>query len=213
MLPENVLLVTLSVPNSVRIPPPSPLLPEKVLLVMLVVVDALQSRPPPATALLPEKVLSVTVIPGPESWPELKTPPPSFVDPEPSRTCRLAPVKIMCGPARPLIVSVVSTVTNWPSAKAFWVWVLLIAVFRAATVHCSVEFCPCSVVTCPCRVVTCPCSATTSAWIILIVCAEAGEARHRKQAHTTLAGIYSWFTEGFDTADLKDAKALLIDLG
>jgi hypothetical protein len=24
-----------------------------------------------------------------------------------------------------------------------------------------------------------------------------------------LAGIYGWFTEGFDTADLKDAKALL----
>lgn len=27
-----------------------------------------------------------------------------------------------------------------------------------------------------------------------------------------LAGIYSWFTEGFDTADLKDAKALLDEL-
>ena len=27
-----------------------------------------------------------------------------------------------------------------------------------------------------------------------------------------LAGIYSWFTEGFDTADLKDAKALLDQL-
>ncbi len=24
-----------------------------------------------------------------------------------------------------------------------------------------------------------------------------------------LAEIYNWFTEGFDTADLKDAKALL----
>jgi len=24
-----------------------------------------------------------------------------------------------------------------------------------------------------------------------------------------VAQIYSWFTEGFDTADLKDAKALL----
>jgi predicted ATPase len=29
------------------------------------------------------------------------------------------------------------------------------------------------------------------------------------QARTTLADIYNWFTEGFDTADLKDAKALL----
>jgi hypothetical protein len=27
-----------------------------------------------------------------------------------------------------------------------------------------------------------------------------------------LAGIYNWFTEGFDTADLKDAKALLEEL-
>jgi len=25
------------------------------------------------------------------------------------------------------------------------------------------------------------------------------------------AQIYNWFTEGFDTADLKDAKALLDD--
>jgi hypothetical protein len=28
-----------------------------------------------------------------------------------------------------------------------------------------------------------------------------------------LAQIYGWFTEGFDTADLKDAKALLDELG
>ena len=27
-----------------------------------------------------------------------------------------------------------------------------------------------------------------------------------------LAGIYNWFSEGFDTADLKDAKALLDEL-
>jgi predicted ATPase/DNA-binding SARP family transcriptional activator len=31
----------------------------------------------------------------------------------------------------------------------------------------------------------------------------------RKQAHQTLAEIYGWFTEGFDTLDLKEAKALL----
>src|SRR5215469_13326748 len=77
LLPENVLLATLSVPNSVTIPPPTDaLLPEKVLLVMLVVVDAIESMPPPATAVLPEKVLLDTISPGPESWPELKTPPP-----------------------------------------------------------------------------------------------------------------------------------------
>jgi len=34
----------------------------------------------------------------------------------------------------------------------------------------------------------------------------------RDEAHTMLADIYGWFTEGFDTADLKDAKALLDEL-
>jgi adenylate cyclase len=28
-----------------------------------------------------------------------------------------------------------------------------------------------------------------------------------------LADVYDWFTEGFDTADLQDAKALLDQLG
>ena len=31
----------------------------------------------------------------------------------------------------------------------------------------------------------------------------------RAEAHALLASIYSWFTEGFDTADLQEAKALL----
>ena len=35
----------------------------------------------------------------------------------------------------------------------------------------------------------------------------------REEARAMLADIYSWFTEGFDTADLKDAKALLDELG
>jgi predicted ATPase len=35
----------------------------------------------------------------------------------------------------------------------------------------------------------------------------------RDEARTMLAAIYNWFTEGFDTADLKDAKALLDELG
>ncbi|MGH6918219.1 MAG: ATP-binding protein, partial [Geminicoccaceae bacterium] len=34
----------------------------------------------------------------------------------------------------------------------------------------------------------------------------------RQKAHDLLAPIYAWFTEGFDTADLKDAKALLDNL-
>jgi predicted ATPase len=35
----------------------------------------------------------------------------------------------------------------------------------------------------------------------------------RDEARAMLAEIYGWFTEGFDTADLKDAKALLEQLG
>lgn len=34
----------------------------------------------------------------------------------------------------------------------------------------------------------------------------------RDEARTMLADIYTWFTEGFDTTDLKEAKALLIEL-
>ena len=34
----------------------------------------------------------------------------------------------------------------------------------------------------------------------------------RQQAHDLLAPVYGWFTEGFDTLDLKEAKALLEQL-
>jgi adenylate cyclase len=34
----------------------------------------------------------------------------------------------------------------------------------------------------------------------------------RDEARAMLAEIYNWFTEGFDTADLKDSKALLDEL-
>jgi predicted ATPase len=34
----------------------------------------------------------------------------------------------------------------------------------------------------------------------------------RQQARELLAPIYGWFTEGFDTLDLKEAKALLNEL-
>ena len=34
----------------------------------------------------------------------------------------------------------------------------------------------------------------------------------RQEAHDLLALVYGWFTEGFDTADFKDAKALLHEL-
>jgi predicted ATPase len=49
--------------------------------------------------------------------------------------------------------------------------------------------------------------ATTSFARLLASQGKRGEAR------TMLAEIYGWFTEGFDTADLKDAKALLDELG
>ena len=38
------------------------------------------------------------------------------------------------------------------------------------------------------------------------------DTNRRDEAHSFLAKIYNWFTEGFDTADLKDAKALLDEL-
>ena len=31
----------------------------------------------------------------------------------------------------------------------------------------------------------------------------------RRKAHDLLAPVYGWFTEGFDTPDLREAKALL----
>ena len=34
----------------------------------------------------------------------------------------------------------------------------------------------------------------------------------RAEAYALLAPVYGWFTEGFDTADLQDAKALLQEL-
>ena len=39
------------------------------------------------------------------------------------------------------------------------------------------------------------------------------QAGKRQEAHDLLAPIYGWFTEGFDTADLQEARALLEELG
>jgi len=39
------------------------------------------------------------------------------------------------------------------------------------------------------------------------------QQRKRQEAYDLLAPVYHWFTEGFDTADLQDAKALLDALG
>jgi len=38
------------------------------------------------------------------------------------------------------------------------------------------------------------------------------DTNRRDEARAMLAEIYNWFTEGFDTADLKDARALLEEL-
>jgi hypothetical protein len=39
------------------------------------------------------------------------------------------------------------------------------------------------------------------------------DQRKPQQARDLLAPVYGWFTDGFDTLDLKDAKALLAELG
>lgn len=39
-----------------------------------------------------------------------------------------------------------------------------------------------------------------------------GDQGYRAAARDLLAPVYGWFTEGFDTLDLKDSKALLDEL-
>jgi predicted ATPase len=39
------------------------------------------------------------------------------------------------------------------------------------------------------------------------------QQRRHSEAQALLTPVYGWFTEGFDTADLQDAKALLDALG
>jgi hypothetical protein len=38
------------------------------------------------------------------------------------------------------------------------------------------------------------------------------DTNRRDEARAMLAEIYDWFSQGFDTADLKEAKALLDEL-
>jgi predicted ATPase len=40
-----------------------------------------------------------------------------------------------------------------------------------------------------------------------------GEQGRREEASDLLAPVYGWFTEGFGTPDLKEAKVLLDELG
>ena len=48
------------------------------------------------------------------------------------------------------------------------------------------------------------------AWLSLL--GTSGSQDKRQDAHDLLAPVYGWFTEGFDTADLQEAQALLSDL-
>jgi predicted ATPase len=41
---------------------------------------------------------------------------------------------------------------------------------------------------------------------------EARDQGRIREAHDLLAPVYGWFTEGFGTEDLKEAKALLDEL-
>ena len=38
------------------------------------------------------------------------------------------------------------------------------------------------------------------------------QGKNKKEAHRMLSDIYNWFTEGFDTKDLQEAKALIEEL-
>jgi predicted ATPase len=48
-----------------------------------------------------------------------------------------------------------------------------------------------------------------AAMSLVRLCQQQGK---RQEARAVLAPIYGWFTKGFDTADLQEAKALLEEL-
>jgi hypothetical protein len=49
-------------------------------------------------------------------------------------------------------------------------------------------------------------------WRLLFLPRVPGRPLGHRQARELLAPVYGWFTEGFDTRDLKEAKALLQEL-
>jgi predicted ATPase len=56
---------------------------------------------------------------------------------------------------------------------------------------------------------------STKSWELRAATSLARLLRHqgkRDEARRTIAEVYEWFTEGFDTLDLKEAKALLDEL-
>jgi hypothetical protein len=53
----------------------------------------------------------------------------------------------------------------------------------------------------------------TRVWWQWAVCATLRQQQSKyAEAYELLAPVYGWFTEGFDTADLQEAKALLDEL-
>jgi predicted ATPase len=56
----------------------------------------------------------------------------------------------------------------------------------------------------------CEVTGAASSDELALAVAAAGE---KDRARQMLSEIYNWFTEGFDTADLQEAKALLEELG
>jgi predicted ATPase len=44
------------------------------------------------------------------------------------------------------------------------------------------------------------------------MCQDLFDGQSGAEARALLAPMYGWFTEGFDTADLQEAKALLVAL-
>ena len=49
-------------------------------------------------------------------------------------------------------------------------------------------------------------------WILALLAEAYGVAGYTEEGFRVLAEFYGWFTEGFDTKDLQEAKALLEEL-
>jgi len=60
--------------------------------------------------------------------------------------------------------------------------------------------------------VPCPALAVPASLHAISDGAAVARSRKREEARELLAPVYGWFTEGFDTLDLKQAKALLDEL-
>jgi len=65
-------------------------------------------------------------------------------------------------------------------------------------------------------ILTIACRQQTRAWERLAATSQSclwQQQGKRDEARELLAPVYAWFTEGFDTVDLQEAKALLEELG